>query len=218
MTIQAFPLTYAKSRKYALMHNRFRKHTKLSILSYYEYSAFGNLSDGSIEERLRLTWTRQKMEKEAYKRILLQSTVLRESLLHSYNPAEAWLQMPEQFIKRTSVSISYDNKDSVYTLLGAEGEIVLNKVIDLIQKEAEEGNWPLTKIEVHYERDAEIEDWKYLVIVLDYDSSFEDANKYLDVLYGCLEGLAERLNPDEKAILAELIYVDIRAGNDIYSG
>lgn len=116
------------------------------------------------------------------------------------------------------VKVSYINPDAIETLLGTKGKDTLNKVINLIQKEAEEDNWPLAKIEVQYRKDPEVKDWEYLIIVLDYDSSFEDANEYLNILYNRLEDVAERLNADEKAILAELIYIDIRTNNGIYSG
>ena len=218
MTVQTPPYIRAKNREYSysLVRPRLRRFSKRSRLPYFESGVVATVS--SIEDRLFLSWMRQKAEKEVYKWILSQSIAIRENLPHSYNPVADWFQISEQVIKRPSINVSYDNKDSVYTLLGTKGEIVLNKVINLIQRVAEEENWPLTKIEVHYRKDPEVEDWEYIVIVLYYDSSFEDANKYLNILYNRLEDVAERLNADEKAILAELIYIDIRTNNGIYSG
>ena len=217
MTVQIHPYIRAKNREYSysLVRPRLRRFSKRSVLPYFESGVLASLS--GIEDRLLLSWMRQKAEKEVYKRILSQSIAIRENLPHSYNPIADWFQISEQVIKRPSVNVSYDNKDSVFTLLGTKGKIVLNKVINLIQKEAEEDNWPLAKIEVQYRKDADVQDWEYVVIALAYDSSFEDVDKYLNILYNRLDEEADRLNSDEKAILAELIYIDIRTNNEISS-
>lgn len=216
MKIQTLPSARARSREYSLVRNRFQKYTKLSILPYYESGVLGNLS--GIEENFYLSWIGQKISKEIYKKILSQSIALQESLPYSYNPVAGWLQTLEPVIKKPFINVSYINHDSIDNLLGIKGKITLGKVINLIQKEAEKEDWPLTKIEVHYRTNPEVEDWEYLVIVLYYDSSFEDANKYLNLLYTRLDDMAEGFNPDEKDILAELIYIDIRTNNDISSG
>jgi len=218
MTVQTHPYIRAKNCEYSysLVRPRLRRFSKRSVLPYFESGVLASLS--GIEDRLFLSWMRQITEKEVYKRIASQPIVILRNLPPSYNPVADWFQISGQVIKRHSVNVSYDNEDSVYALLGAKGKIVLNEVINLIQKEAEEDNWPLAKIEVQYRKDADVQDWEYVVIELAYDSSFKDANNYLNALYTRLDEEAERLNTDEKTILAELIYIDIRTNNDISSG
>lgn len=220
MTAQTPSYVRAKEKdreySYSLVRPRLRRYSKRFILPYFESGVLADL--GIDEERLCVSWMKQKIEKEIYKRILSQSITLQESLPYSYNPVADWLQTLEPVIKKPFINVSYINHDSIDNLLGIKGKITLGKVINLIQKEAEKEDWPLTKIEVHYRTDPEVEDWEYLVIVLYYDSSFEDANKYLNLLYTRLDDMAEGFNPDEKDILAELIYIDIRTNNDISSG
>ena len=215
MTVQTFPYIRAKNREYSLARPRLRRYPKHSMLLYFDSGVLANLS--SIEDRLYMSWMRQKAAKEFYNRILSQSIALRESLQHPHNPVADWLPTLEPVIKKPFINVSYINRDSIDNLLGIKGKITLGKVVNLIQKEAEEENWPLTKIEVHYRKDPEVEDWEYLVIVLYYDSSFEEANKYLNLLYDRLDEVADRLDPNEKAILAELIYIDIQTNNEISS-
>lgn len=219
MTVQTPSYVRAKERdreySYSLARPRLRRYSKRSILLYFDSGVLANLS--GIEDRLYMSWMRQKAAKEAYNRILSQSIALRESLQHPHNPVADWLPTLEPVIKKPFINVSYINRDSIDNLLGIKGKITLGKVVNLIQKEAEEENWPLTKIEVHHEKDPEVEDWEYLVIVLDYNSPFEDANKYLNMLYDRLDEVADRLAPDEKAILAELIYIDIKTNDEISS-
>lgn len=222
MTVQTPSYVHAKEKdreySYSLVRNRFRKYSKRSILSYFESGELATLS--SIEERLYLSWMKQKIEKEIYRQILSRVNkpiIAREQFAYLYDPVSNWFQILEQVSKKPSINVSYINHDSIDNLLGIKGKITLGKVINLIQKEAEKENWPLTKIEVHYRKDPEVEDWEYLVIMLYYGSSFEDANKHLNLLYTRLDDIAEGLNPDEKDILAELIYIDIRTNNDISS-
>lgn len=217
MTVQTPPYIRAKNREYSysLVRPRSRRYSKRFILPYFESGVLADL--GIDEERLCLSWMKQKIEKEIYKRILSQSIAIRESLPHSYNPVADWLQTLEPVIKKSFINVSYINHDSIDNLLGIKGKITLGKVINLIQRVAEEENWPLAKIEVHYKKEPDVQDWEYVVIALDYDSSFEDADKYLNLLYTRLDDMAEGFNPDEKDILAELIYIDIRTSNEISS-
>ena len=194
MTVQTPPYIHAKNREYShsLVRPRLRRFSKRSVLPYFESGVSASLS--GIEDRLFLSWMRQKAEKEVYKRILAQSIAIRENLPHSYNPVADWFQISEQVIKRPSVNVSYDNKDSVFTLLGTKGKIVLNKVINLIQKEAEEENWPLVKIDIRYTRDFEVQDWEYVVLNLVFNCKFETADEYLEKIYSHLDGLIQELS------------------------
>lgn len=221
MTVHTLPdkRTDDRGRSYSLLNRRFPKYPKRSILSRYEASVI--LVDfDSIEGHFYLPSARRGIYREAYSGVLLDmdtSIAFRVSSAHSYNPAEAWLRLSKQVVKRPSIGVSYDKESSVYTLLGAKGKIVLNRLISLVRKEAEKKNWPLTKIEVCYEKDSEVEDWEYIVVLLYYDSSFEEANRCLSSLYGRIDDLAEVLNSDEKKILAELIYIDIKTNDEISS-
>ena len=211
MTVQTPPYIRVKNREYSysLVRPRLRRFSKRSILPYFESGVLASLS--GIEDRLFLSWMRQKAEKEVYKWILSQSIAIRENLPHSYNSIAGWFQISEQVIKRPSVNVSYDNKDSVYTLLGTKGEIVLNKVINLIQKEVEEENWPLTKIEVRHIKDFEVNKWEYVIMILHFNATFEIADGYLCSLYKKIDTLANLLDEEEQGILQRTIYFDVGA-------
>lgn len=109
------------------------------------------------------------------------------------------------------VKVSYINLDAIETLLGTKGKNTLNKVIDLVQKEAEENNWPLAKIEIQYRKDPEVKDWEYVLMILHFNATFEIADGYLCSLYEKIDTLANSLDEKEQKILQRTIYFDVGA-------
>jgi hypothetical protein len=217
MTTQTLPYMHAKNREYFHSSIRlgWRRYPKRPTPFYPESSAMR-----AIENRFYLPylpWIRQKTFEEVLERIIFQSIMLRGNPADSYSPAVGWFQVTEKVSKRPPIDVSYNNKDSVYTLLGIKGAPILDKITNLIQKEAAEKSWPLTEIEVSYRKDPEVEDWEYLLILLHFDSSFNKADNYLNLFYARLDKLIERLNTDEKDILTRLIYIDIKT-NDFPNG
>jgi len=148
---------------------------------------------------------------------------LKENIYHvAAGQISAYLKMPPvaqgQFFVITDtiktaepVKVSYINLDAIETLLGTKGKNTLSKVIDLVQKEAEENNWPLAKIEIQYRKDPEVKDWEYVLMILHFNATFEIADGYLCSLYEKIDTLANSLDEKEQKILQRTIYFDVGA-------
>ena len=93
-------------------------------------------------------------------------------------------------------------------LLGAEGRHLLDDVLDHIRQAAIENGWPLTKIDIDYHQDMEFEWWEYLLLVLHFDSPWEEAKGYWGA---CLDTVVDPLQrklcgPLKKLFIGKLSY------------
>ena len=109
----------------------------------------------------------------------------------------------------TDINISYINQAAIETLLGEDGKKVLQKTIELICNTARKFKWPLYKIELQCTSDIEIKNWSYILLVLYFESDFDTADEYLNLLYVELDNLATTLTDKEQDILQRLVYFDV---------
>jgi len=107
------------------------------------------------------------------------------------------------------VNVYYANPDAINALLGIKGKEILNKVISLIQEEVAKEEWSLKKIEVCSTKDFEANEWKYVLIILHFNATFEIADKYLCSFYEKIDTLANSLDEEEQVILQRDIYFDV---------
>lgn len=70
------------------------------------------------------------------------------------------------------------------------------------------GHWLLTRIEVRRTCDAEVADWEYVLVVLVFYGSFEEADGLLQKLYSHLDTLAAQFN-DAGKNGQRLIFFDV---------
>ena len=113
--------------------------------------------------------------------------------------------------KPPETKIVYQNVESVGALLGAKGKPVLRKVLGLIRDAAYYRNWPLVRLEIAHVEDKEIENWRYVLIVLVFSRDFEAADGYLHNFYERLDSLAQVLDSEEQDILRRKLFFDIAA-------
>jgi len=135
--------------------------------------------------------------------------ISRRSIIHPTFPIKAWLKESEEDLRVSLAPVLFDNKETVYSLLGTRGENVLNKVINLIQKEADKKKWPLISLSVNSARDIEIQTWEYVLVLLNFNTCFKDADLYLHELYNQLDVLALTLTEEGQEILQKKIYFDV---------
>lgn len=107
------------------------------------------------------------------------------------------------------VEILYENQELIDSLLGNQGKLVLEKVINLIQDLTRRENWPLTKIVVHHVKDLEVEDWEYALVVFYFNSDLDTADKYLRDFYKRVDILTEAFSDEEQDILEGMLYFDV---------
>jgi hypothetical protein len=107
------------------------------------------------------------------------------------------------------IHISYINQDAIEALLGEVGKEVLKKTLGLIKNTASKFKWPLHKIELQYTSDIEVENWNYVLLVLSFESDFDTADEYLNLLDGELDRLATTMTDEEQDILQRLLYFDV---------
>lgn len=107
-------------------------------------------------------------------------------------------------------TVEYANRFSVEELVGSKGMAVLNRVTGLIMAVSGERGWPLVKIEVAQLNDAEVEDWRYVLVTPVFSSSFEEADKHLRAIYEDVDSLAHALDTDGQDILRRKVFFDVR--------
>lgn len=108
-----------------------------------------------------------------------------------------------------TIEISYVNRRSVEALLGGKGKLVLQKMLIRIQESTMEHNWPLVRVGVSYVEDAEVRDWRYVLVVLVFDCTFDIAEKYLHDFYDELDILSNQLSTEEQDILRSMLHLDV---------
>ena len=97
-------------------------------------------------------------------------------------------------------------------LLGAEGRHLLDDVLDNIREAAIENQWPLTKIDIDYHQDMEFEWWEYLLLVLHFDSPWEEARDYwVTCLRTVVKPMQDNLPPEEKELFIKTMHRDFRS-------
>jgi len=107
------------------------------------------------------------------------------------------------------IKVVYKKRESIEALLGDRGKRVLRRVIDLMEDTSRQQNWTLTHVEVTPIKDAEVESWQYILIMLVFDRDFEVADKYLHNFYGELDSLADVLDGEEQDILQGKLFFDV---------
>ena len=105
--------------------------------------------------------------------------------------------------------IVYKERTSVEALLGDKGKRVLWRVVNLIEDASQEYDWPLDHVEVIHTQDTEVENWRYILIVLVFDCDFEVADDYLHNLYEKLDCLSNALGSEELDILQRKLFFDV---------
>ncbi len=92
-------------------------------------------------------------------------------------------------------------------------------VLDHVEPLVRRRKWPLTEVRVSEQQDPEVDRWKYILVTLIFDTSFEQAEKHLRDLYASLEhqvpyqsfrGL-EKTDKGLYKVLTEKIFLDTLA-------
>jgi len=119
---------------------------------------------------------------------------------------------------KPSFKISYVDGESIAALLGSRGENVLNTVLRIVAEAGVESHWPLAGVDVKFTRDHEVAKWEYVLVCLLFDSTFDEADSYLRDLYPRLDALARGLGREDRSVLEELIYFDVKSTRLIQGG
>ena len=113
------------------------------------------------------------------------------------------------------VDIEYSDRVQIDDLLGTLGNHVLAETVVVINRTSKKLQWPLRKIFVEIGKDLEVQDWEIVLLVLEFESSFSSANKYLRVLYKELDKLAATFDEDSRTVFQRLIYFDVKTINTL---
>ena len=185
----------------------------------YERHSKTNISELVFEPagiKISFTGIRRYFEQEPYKQKVAlyywNTTSIRKSLpiFLTEQTIVGKIQWLEKLDKTgPDIHISYINQDAIETLLGEEGKKVLQKTLELICNTARKFNWPLSKIELQCTSDIEVKNWNYILLALYFESDFDTADKYLNLLYVELDSLATTLTDEEQDILQRLVYFDV---------
>lgn len=116
---------------------------------------------------------------------------------------------PKIVVSAPTTQVSFQNRSSIETLLGYKGERLLEKLIVLIEGMSLKQDWPLIRIEVRHMKDVEVRDWRYILLILVFDSDFDSADKYLHNLYERLDLLTDTLGQEEQDIFRRMIFFDV---------
>jgi hypothetical protein len=108
--------------------------------------------------------------------------------------------------------VDYKDSEAIGLLLGAAGLDVLGKVIEVIFSTSQQEKWSLTRVEVDFIEDCEVENWQYVRLLLFFDTDFDTADAYLHALYSKLDELALKFTEPEKEILQRKLFFDVRTG------
>jgi len=119
------------------------------------------------------------------------------------------IALPDVSISRIA-NIRYKNRDNIYSLLGDEGRIVLDRIIKLIHNIKQELNWPLKEVDIQCVQDAEIETWQYVLVVFIFICELDIAYNYLNAFYSKLDEFQESLTEVQETKLRELISFDVQ--------
>jgi hypothetical protein len=117
--------------------------------------------------------------------------------------------LPESVEVIRSIEVSYLNRALVETLLGSSGKHVLEQLVSLIRRLAQERDWPIKRVEVRYVRDREVEDWHYVLLLLVFTCDFDTADRYLHELYNEVDLLTSKLNAEQQEVLQRMIFFDV---------
>jgi len=115
------------------------------------------------------------------------------------------------------IEISYLNQELVETLLGSQGKYVLEQVLSVVKDLALEMDWPLDRVEIHYVRDPEMEDWEYVLLLLVFTCDFDTADRHLHELYNQIDMLSGKLSDKEQEVLQRMVFFDIETKASISS-
>lgn len=141
-------------------------------------------------------------------------TEVSQGRIFSYEDIEA---LPELVKVARPIEVTYFNQELVETLLGNKGKRTLEKVLSLIKSSASELDWPLARVEIHYVRDPEVEEWEYILLLLVFTCDFETADGHLNELYNEIDVLTVKLSDEEQEALRRMIFFDIEAKASIPS-
>jgi hypothetical protein len=108
------------------------------------------------------------------------------------------------------INVVYNDQERVSSLLGFQGQLVLEKIVELICDVKENENWPLSGIEINQTADVEGKDWQYVIINLVFDTEFVSAEKYLHRLYDKLDDLSSNFTEQDQDVLQRMIYLDVK--------
>ncbi len=99
--------------------------------------------------------------------------------------------------------------DDVAQLLGSVGVTVLKRTLRLLKAAALERQWPLETVDVQVESDPELDDSKYVLVVLKLRTSFDMADRILRSFYPIAQEFADNLSANSRAALTDRIYFDV---------
>lgn len=106
-------------------------------------------------------------------------------------------------------TIEYDNMARIEALLTSDGTLGLQEVLQLILGVAETHRWPLVKIDVSVEEDADVAGWVYVLVSPTFDSDFETGDHYLKSLYPDIDRLVETLPAVTQRLVKSKVFFDI---------
>jgi len=124
--------------------------------------------------------------------------------------ASAANTIPRLELFKIKFPVEFIDIQLVKSLLGLLGIEILDEVLKLIVSTSKDRGLSLNKVEVKSIRDYEVPDWRYLLVLLHFDSDFETADKFLNYLYGRLDILSSRLTPEKSELFQKVFFFDVQ--------
>lgn len=106
--------------------------------------------------------------------------------------------------------VSLESQSRIARLLKKSGLEYIQKVFDLIQKEASEQGWPLREIAIRTECDPENIKWEYVVVELLFDSTEEKAAAFLMALFPMIDKIEKPAETAKGNAYLEKIFYDFK--------
>ncbi|MFC1939988.1 hypothetical protein ACFLXO_04825 [Chloroflexota bacterium] len=134
-----------------------------------------------------------------------------EEAIHTYFTTALSIDFSgfQETITSPKTNVVYENRKAVELLLDDKGKHILSQVIELIEDTSHNNGWPLDYIKITYVEDAEVENWRYVLITLFFDSTFEIADEYLHSLYDVLDSLSDLIDGEKQDILQRKLFFDV---------
>ena len=120
------------------------------------------------------------------------STVAKYTAINLFRQAFASEKRPR--VRSVSDVDNYLGKDGLALLAGAK---------DLITNVSTDRGWPLSSIDVRHYRDPEIANWEYVVVSPVFDSTFGEADGFLETIFGYIDTFTETLGELERNLFRE---------------
>ena len=118
---------------------------------------------------------------------------------------------PEKTMLSTTspIPINCQTKPAVVDrLLGNTGRPLLNQLLERISQTAAQRQWPLKEIRIEHYQDPEV-DWEYLLLVMDFNCPYEEADVLWDICLKTVVGEMRRnLQEPLKDLFSDMIHYE----------